>query len=132
MLTRWGRPGTIVCDRWRVGELQDALEAKKFPLTRIVVRGQGFKDGGEDVRLFRRAVVSEWLSPGRSLLMRSALAEARVTTDPAGNAKLAKSTEGGRRQNARDDAIAVAILAVGEGERRRAAPAKRPRIHVAG
>ena len=34
-------------------------------------------------------------------------------SDPAGNSKLAKGSEGGRRLRARDDAAAAAILAVG-------------------
>ena len=51
-----------------------------------------------------------------SLLLRSAMSEARTVSDPAGNSKLSKKNEAGRRQNARDDA-AAAILAVSEGER---------------
>ena len=47
------------------------------------------------------------------------MSEAMVVADPAGNQKLAKATEGGRRKNARDDAVAGAILAVAEMERRR-------------
>ena len=44
--------------------------------------------------------------------------EARSIADPAGNEKLCKATEGGRRLRARDDAVAAAILAVAEGSRR--------------
>ena len=50
-------------------------------------------------------------------MLASAIGEARVITDPAGNSKLAKGTEGGRRLRARDDAAAAAILAVGLAER---------------
>ena len=49
--------------------------------------------------------------------MAMALSEARVVTDAAGNAKLAKRSEGGRRVAARDDAAAAAILAVAEAGR---------------
>ena len=55
----------------------------------------------------------------RSLLLTAAMAEARVVSDPAGNSKLAKSTQGGRRRSARDDAAAAAILAVAVGHRKR-------------
>ena len=72
----------------------------------LVVRGQGFKDGGEDVRDFRSACLGGGVVPEVSLLLRGAMAEARTLTDPAGNSKLAKSTEGGRRRRARDDATA--------------------------
>ena len=136
-LDRWGRPGVIVCDRWREAELRDALEAVGFPLTSLTVRGQGFRDGGEDVRIFRRACLSRRVKPERFLLLRAAMAEARVATDVSANAKLAKKMEGGRRANARDDAVAAAILAVAEGVRRegnrrtRGSPGRRIRIYGA-
>ena len=90
----------------------------------IVARGQGFKDGGEDVREFRRAVLGGAVVPVRSLVLRAAVGEARVATDPAGNAKLAIAGEGTRRRKrARDDVAAAAILAVAEGRRRARRPA---------
>ena len=45
------------------------------------------------------------------------MGEARTVSDPAGNSKLAKGAEGGRRERAKDDAVAAAILAVGVGRR---------------
>ena len=117
-LDRFGRPSVIVADRWREAELREALEAARVPLAPLEVRGMGYRDGGEDVRLFRRACASGRVVPVESLLLRSAMSEARTVSDPAGNAKLSKRTEGGRRLRARDDAAAAAILAVGEGARR--------------
>ena len=122
VLNRWGKPGVIACDRWREPELRDHLEAVRFPVTALTVRGQGYRDGAEDVRLFRRAVLDSKVSPARSLLLRAAMSEARTVSDPSGNAKLAKKTQGGRRAAARDDAAAAAILAVAEGIRRTAGP----------
>ena len=107
----------IVADRWREAELRQVLEAVRFPPAVLIIRGQGFRDGGTDVRDFRRAVLGEQVRPSESLLLTAALAEARVVGDPAGNWKLSKSTEGGRRAAARDDAAAAAILAVAEGAR---------------
>ena len=118
VLDTWGRPEVIVADRWREAELRDVLERVDFPPARLIVRGQGFRDGGEDCRDFQRAVIGGKVRPDVSLLLRSALAEARVLTDPAGNSKLAKSNEAGRRRRAKDDAVAAAILAVAEGARR--------------
>ena len=83
-------------------------------------RGQGYRDGGEDVRAFRRAAMDGRVTPVKSLLLRSSMAEARTISDPSGNAKLAKGGEGGRRERARDDAVAAAILAVSVGQRGRA------------
>ena len=117
VLERWGPPAVIVCDRWREAELRDRLEAIAFPVCDLVIRGQGYKDGGEDVRMFRRACLSGRVLAARSLLLRAAMGEARVAVDPAGNEKLAKATQGFRRANARDDAAAAAILAVSEGAR---------------
>ena len=117
-LERWGRPVAIVCDRWRIAELKQHLEAVNFPLAHLVERGQGFRDGGSDVRDLRSAVLAGKVRPSRSLLLNAAMAEARVTGDPSGNWKLAKHTQGGRRANARDDACAAAIVAVAEGFRR--------------
>lgn len=124
-LDRWGKPAAIVCDRWREAELRQELEAVRFPVVPLVVRGQGFKDGGEDVREFRSACLADKVRPARSLLLRSAVGEARVTVDPAGNAKLAKNTQGGRRARARDDACAAAILAVAAGVRQPTEPPRR-------
>ena len=53
-----------------------------------------------------------------SLLLRSALSEARTVSDVAGNRKLAERSGGGRRALARDDAAAAVILAVAEADRR--------------
>ena len=117
-LERWGRPVAIACDRWRLAELKQHLEAVSFPLAELVERGQGFKDGGQDVRDFRAAVLGDHVRPSQSLLLRAAMSEARVTGDPAGNWKLAKHVQGGRRANARDDACAAAIVAVAVGYRR--------------
>ena len=46
------------------------------------------------------------------------MANARTVSDVAGNAKLAKSAQGGRHSRSRDDAAAAAILAVALGWRK--------------
>ncbi len=116
-LRRYGRPSRIVADRWREAELRDCLAKAAIPVTILELRGQGFKDGAADVRHFQRATADGRVTPMPSLLLRSAISEARTITDPAGNSKLSKSTQGGRRKNARDDAAAAAILAVSAGVR---------------
>ena len=128
-LERLGRPSRVVADRWREAELRDALEAAGVPLAAFDPRGMGFKDGAEDVRGFRRACADGRVVPVLSLLLRSAMAEARTTSDPAGNAKLCKGSQGGRRARARDDAAAAEILAVAAGVRQPARPKPRWRYH---
>ena len=117
VLDRWGAPAAIACDRWREDELRDTLDDMKFPRCQLVVRGQGYLDGGQDVREFRRAVLNGEVTPARSGLLRYAMSEARVVMDTSGNSKLAKKTEGQRRLRARDDAAAAGILAVAVGSR---------------
>ena len=117
-LARWGRPAALAADRYREGEMRDALNAAHFPQTAFELRGQGWRDGGEDVRYFRRAAASERVAPLRCKLIRNAMCEAVTISDPAGNHKLAKGAEGGRRSRARDDVAAAAVLAVSLGQRR--------------
>lgn len=118
MIERWGVPGGIVADRYKEAELYDALNAARVPARPVTLRGMGWRDGAEDVRRFRAAVFEGKVMAPRSLLLRSALAEARVVRDTAGNEKLAKGSQSGRRALARDDAAAALILAVAEGVRR--------------
>lgn len=125
---RWGFPAAIAADRWREAELRGALTEAGFPLAHLALRGQGFKDGGEDVREFRRAILAGRVRPAESLLLRAAMAEAVTVADPAGNEKLAKGSQGGRRSRAKDDAVAAAILAVAEGSRLADRPAPRRRL----
>lgn len=115
-----GAPSVVVADRWRQAELLENLEASGIPPCELVSRGMGWKDGAEDVRGFRRACIDGRVKTKPTLLLTSALAEAVVVSDPAGNQKLSKGSEGGRRKLARDDSAAAAILAVSEGLRRSA------------
>ena len=132
-LERFGRPAVVVADRYKDAELADVLDAERVRCP-LVFRGMGMKDGSVDVEAFRRAIAEGRVVPAVSLLLRSAVSEARVLTDQSGNAKLAKSAEAGRRLRARDDAAAAAILAVAEGTRRfgRARPRRRLTAGLAG
>ena len=117
--SRWGRPVALVVDAHRKAELLDCLEAAEFPRCQLIVRKQhSVYEAGEDVRLFRKCVLSELVRPSRSLLLRHCLSEARTVVDATGQARLARQTQGGRRAEARDDAAAASILAVAEGWRR--------------
>ena len=116
-MERFGPPDLVVSDRWKESELRDALDLAGVPTSAFSARGMGWFHGGQDVRGFRRACIDGRVKVGKSLLLRSALSEAVTISDPAGNAKLAKSSEGGRRQASKDDAAAACILAIAAGER---------------
>ena len=131
-LDRFGAPSAVGSDRWREAELRDALKAAGVPLAALELRGQGFKDGAEDVRAFVRECLDGKVTPQPSLLLASAMSEARTVIDAAGNAKLAKGSEGGRRLRARDDAAAAAILAVALGSRRATSTGKLRYVGMAG
>ena len=123
---RFGRPQALAADRWRAGELEDGVRDAGLNLPEPTWRGQGWRDGGVDVRLFRGAVLEGRVSAPVSLAMRAALAEAKTVTDTASNEKLAKSGEGQHRRRGRDDLAAAIILAIAEGCRREASRVKRP------
>ena len=116
-LDLFGAPSGLASDKWREGELLDALKSSQIPRARLEFRRMGWFHGSEDVRLFRRACLEGKVTPTPSLLLASAVGEARTVTDVAGNQKLSKGSEGGRRMRARDDTAAAAILAVGLAER---------------
>ena len=61
---RWGDPAAIVCERWREAETRQALEAVRFPVVSLIVRGQSYRDGGQDVCEFRKACIDEQVSLG--------------------------------------------------------------------
>ena len=118
---RFGKPSAIAADRFRIGELQDGVRDGGMTLPEPTWRGQGFRDGGEDIRLFRAAVLDGKVAAPVSLAMRAALSEAKTVTDASANEKLAKSGEGAHRRRGRDDLAAAIILAVAEGIRREGA-----------
>ena len=123
VISRWGVPSCLVVDRWREAELRQVLDDVQFPRTVLVVRGMGERDGGADIRAFRRAT-GDWLAADESLLLRHSLGVARVTTTPSGNQKFK------RHGTARDDAAIALTLAVAEASRRRSVPATGRRFAV--
>ena len=130
-LDTWGKPHRIVVDTWRKDKLKEILGNAKFPATAIEVRRHGYFDGGADIREFRDAALDGHLHPFPSLILRSAIAEARIIVDAGGNSKLTKSGAG-RRRSARDDAIAASIICVAVGRRAANRPvAGEPSVAVA-
>ena len=72
-LALWGRPEAISRDRCWIAELMQSLDAVGFPDCHISERGQGYKVGAEDVRLFRAALLDGYLHPQQDLLIRASV-----------------------------------------------------------
>ena len=108
------RPAVIVCDRFRLSELQDAVRGR----VPVVPRIQRWSDSSEDVRACRRVALDGPLAiatEARALLSAS-LAVAKVESDTSGNLRLTKL---GTNNQARDDVAASLVLAAGRHTRRR-------------
>ena len=114
---RWGRPDCVVSDRWREGELVDAMNAGGLPRAAWMPRGQGYKDGSEDIRYFERAVAEGHVRTPVSLLMRYAIGGCVTVQNDAGGRKIAKGSDGMRVAKHRDDAAVAAVMAIAEGRR---------------
>ena len=108
------RPSVIVCDRFRLAELQDAVRGRAL----VVPRVQRWSDSSADVRACRRVALDGPLAiaaESRALLSAS-LAAAKIESDTSGNTRLTKR---GTNNTARDDVCAALILACGAHTRRR-------------
>ena len=128
---RYGRPQAISADRWRAGELEDGVRDAGLNLPEPTWRGQGWRDGAQDVRMFRAAALEGKIAAPISLAMRAAFTEAKTITDGAANEKLAKAGEGQHRRRGRDDLAAAIVLGVAEGMRREAGAPRRRRLRSA-
>lgn len=113
----------VVGDRFRHAEFVEAMEKAGLARVPFIWRGFGWKDGSEDVERFRRALFDGEVKVSPSLLLRSGFSDAIVLHDPANNAKLAKA-----RSLGRIDAAAATLLAVAQGQRMKAAPARKARL----
>lgn len=115
-------PVAIVGDRFRHAEFIEALSGAGLARVPFIWRGFGWKDGAEDIERFRRSLFEGQVKSAPSLLLRSAFADAITLVDPAGNHKLAKG-----RSTGRIDAAAATVLAVAQGARMTARPARQAR-----
>lgn len=115
-------PDCVVGDRFRHAEFSEALQAAGLARVPFIWRGFGWKDGSEDIERFRRALFDGEVKAAPSMLLRFAFSDAITLVDPAGNHKLAKA-----RSLGRIDAAAATVLAVAQGARMKAAPARKAR-----
>ena len=117
VFARWGSPEVLLSDRYRKSETQDVLNALSMP-PETIYRGLGFRDGSEDLRRTRKAVISGAVQIQTSRLLRHSIAGTRVIRDAAGNAKPVKVND-----TSRIDLVVSLLLASGEWSRRQSEPA---------
>ena len=104
---QWGIPALVICDRFRLGELLDAVQ-DVAPVDPRVTR---WSDASFDIRALRKLVKDGPLSvsqESRSLIAAS-LSVAVVKSDDQGSTRLVK----GSNNTARDDVAAALLLAAG-------------------
>lgn len=111
---RGERIALVAADRFRYGEVMDALTALRLPWPvheKLSWRGQGAGNaatGSRDIREFRNAVLGERLRERGSWLMESAIAESQLVYDDLGNPKLKRF-----RKRGKIDALSSAVVALG-------------------
>ena len=109
---RWGKPRVIICDRFRLSELQDVVKNG----ARLEPRVTRWSEASFDIRALRRQAKDGNLAVDRDsrLLLATSLSRARVLNDDAGSVRLVKH---GTNNTARDDVAAALVLAAGAVER---------------
>ena len=114
--SEWGRPEMIVCDRFRLAELQDA--AGLVPLVSRVTR---WSDASFDIRALRRIAKDGPLSvaPGSRALLVASLSAALVQNDDSGSFRMVKASS---NSTGRDDVAAALTLSAGAWERSLSGP----------
>ena len=118
VLERWGYPVSIICDRFRLAELQDSIQGDCF----IEPRVTRWSEAASDVRSLRKGFQDGPFSLVESSapLLAASLSVAHVKNDDQGNTRLAKRDKDNR---ARDDVAAALLLAAGAFDRASMQPA---------
>ena len=113
VMSRWGIPSRVVCDRFRVNELRDQVGTSCILEPRI----SRWSEAGADIRALRRLARDGDLSMPRSstLLILESLVAASVRNDDQGNTRLGKRDPS--NNTGRDDVAAALTLAAGAHER---------------
>ena len=114
----WGAPESVVCDRFRLGELRDV--AGGVP---VLPRVSRWSDAASDIRALRMMAADGPLAvpPSSRLLIAAALSASLVKNDDQGNVRLVKRD--GTNNRARDDVAAALVLGAGALKRSLDTPA---------
>ena len=127
VIAAWGRPARVVCDRFRLAELIDAVG----PGVEIVPRVSRWSESSEDIRALRKMVADGPLAVEKDsrALLTASLAVAMVATDDSGNVRLRKR---GSNNASRDDVAAALVLAAGSFVRSPPVARRRMRSAIVG
>ena len=111
MRTKWGTPRFIICDRFKLSALRDAVNF--CPIRDRVTR---WSEATEDVVALRRGVADGPLqvAPCSQSLLLASLAASTVQNDDQGSTRLVKQ---GSNNEGRDDVAAAWLLAAGARDR---------------
>ena len=120
----WGRPARVVCDRFRLNDLVDAIG----PGVEIIPRVSRWSESSEDIRALRKMTADGPLAVAKDsrALLTASLGVAMVAVDDAGNVRMRKR---GTNNQARDDVAAALVLAAGSWKR--SPPVARRRLRSA-
>ena len=111
MAIAWN-PAGIICDRFRLGELQDAAAAMGMRIP-IEPRVSRWSEASEDIRALRKMALDGPLSvePRSRALLEASLSVAMVKNDDQGSFRLVKKDP--YNNSSRDDVAAALALAAG-------------------
>ena len=117
VIQNWGLPVKIVCDRFRLKELVDAVRGGCPLEPRVPMWAQQ----SEDIRALRKLVRDGPLVVDKDsrALVSASLSRSKVLNDKAGNTRMEKDGSG---NTARDDVAFALVLAAGAWERASARP----------
>ena len=113
ILAEWGKPHRVVCDRFRLADLQDAVKNG----ARIEPRVTRWSEASADIRALRKYCKDGPFSvvPHARALIAASLSVSQVKNDDAGSVRLIKR---GSNNMSRDDVADALTLGAGAWERR--------------
>ena len=119
IVEKWGTPVRLLCDRFRLGELQDVVQGA----CRMEPRVTRWSEATFDIRSLRKGIKDGPFSVEASTrpLLLASLSAAYVKNDDQGNCRLVKR---GKDNQARDDVAAALTLAAGAFARAGDAPVR--------
>ena len=121
-IEKYGRPAAVVADKFRSGEVRQALSDRGLGGIPQAYRRNQWKEGDEDVRAFFHAIDAGKVNAKPSALLRLAVSESRLAADQHENQRITRKS-----RYSPNDPMVAALIAVAEGWRRGGQPRRRAR-----